>query len=251
MPANGYKSVTVHKKQYEVLKTIAKQKDISISELVKMLIEQYSRPYVRAMIDEIAASRPGFEVPYYAFVLDSKVKDYESTAWVRTEDYVKRMRSPMLYELNDRIRHDLEFNVDKIFILPRNSWSKKEVWKWIAEWLTFRFLREKQIRIFVIKEKTADKALKITEKAGQKTTQIKYYDMGIYGEARDKPASEVVVGYLEIDSQSRSGRYRRISSHDDAEEIKRAKRYFGELKKCAQAIENMGDIEKLQKQPYD
>lgn len=240
MPTNGYKSVTIHQKQYDTLKNIANQKGISIAKLIKILIEQYSRPYVRAMIDEIAANSPDFEVPYHAFVLDSKIKNYESTAWVRTENYVKRMRSPMLFEIEDRIRHDNEFNVDKIFIISRNAWSKKEVWKWIAEWLTFRFLREKQIRIFALKEKIADKIL---------TTQIQYYDMGIYGEARDKPAPEVVVGYLEIDSQSRPGKYRRISSHDDAEEIKRAKRYFGELKKRAQAIENMGDIEKLQEQP--
>jgi hypothetical protein len=249
MPAAGYRSITVHQKYYDALRIIADQKDISVTELIERLIDQYSRPYIRAMIDEIAAKERDFKEPYHAFVLDSKIKHYKSTAWVRTEDYVKRMRDPMLGDLADRIRKDDEFNIDKIFILSQNSWSKREVWKWISDWLTFGLFREKQIRIFVLKQKIADKILATMEKDDQKRKQ--YYDMGIYGEARDKPDSETVVGYLEIDSQSRPGKYKRISSCDDAEEVKRAERHFGELKKGAQAIESSGDIEKLQQQLYD
>lgn len=251
MPAAGYRSVTVRQKQYDALKTIANQRGKSIMELLEMLIEQYSRPYVRAIIDEIAASKSGFEAPYHAFVLDSKTKHYQSTSWVRTEEYVNRMRDPMLRKIEDRIRNDDELNVDKIFILSPDSWNKKEVWRWIAEWLTFRYLREKQLRIFVLKEKTAGEILATKQKGDQKTTQRKYYDMGIYQLAQDISDPWDTVGYLKIDDQSRPGQYTRIRRCDDVEEVKRAERYFADFKKKAQAIENMGDIERLQKQSYD
>lgn len=249
MPAAGYRSITVHQKYYDALRIIAHQKNISIKELVEELIEQYSRPYVRAMIEKITADEPGFEAPYHAFVLDSKIKYYESTSWVRTEDYAERMRGPMLLELAERIRHDDEFNIDKVFILSQNSWNKKKVLKWIREWLTFRFLRERQIRIFVLREKNADEILAAMEKDDQKRTQ--YYDMGIYGEDRDQPTPEVVAGFLEVDSQSRPGEYRLFLSLDEAEEVRKADKYFEELKKRAQTIEDERDLANLQEQSYD
>lgn len=249
MPVAGYRSVTIHQKYYDALRAIAEQKEISVTELIEKLIDQYSRPYIRAMIDEIAAKERDFKEPYHAFVLDSKIRYYKSTSWVRTEDYVKRMRDPMLGDLADRIRKDDEFNIDKIFIISKDSWCNREVWKWITDWLTFGLFREKQLRIFVLKQITAGRILAGMERDDQKREQ--YYDMGIYGETRDKPDHETVVGYLQIDSQSRPGEYKRISSCDEAEEVKKAERYFGELKKGAQPIESSEDIEMLRKQPYD
>jgi hypothetical protein len=249
MPAPGYRSVTVHQKHYDALKSIADRKDTSITELLGKLIEQYSRPYVRAMIEKITANEPDFEAPYHAFVLDPKIKYYASTSWVRTEDYAERMRGPMLLELAERIRVDDDFSIEKILILSQDSWNKKKVLKWIREWLTFRFLRENQIRIFVLKQKIADKMLASVEKDDQKRRQ--YYDMGIYAEARDKPAPEEVVGFLEIDSQSRPGNYGLVLSLKDPAETKRAEKYFGELRKWATIIEDERDLAKLQEQSYD
>ena len=257
MPATGYRSVTVHQEQYDVLKTIAHQKDKAITELIEMLIEMYSKPYVRAFIDEVASkeeppgTKLGFEAPFYSFVLDRRnIKHYESTSWVRTEDYVKKMCDSMLgRKISDRIRDDDEFKVDKIFILSRDSWNKKEVWRWIAEWAYLRFLREKQLSIFVLKEKTADEMLATKEKVNQE--KRKYYDMGIYKLAQDIPDPWDTVGYLTIDDHSRPGPYTRIRRSDDVEEVKRAQRYFADFKKKAEPIENLGDIERLQKQPYD
>lgn len=248
MPTAGYRSVTVHQKHYDALRSIADQKGTSITELLEKLIEQYSRPYVRAMIEKITANEPDFEAPYHAFVLDPQIKYYASTSWVRTEDYAERMRGPMLLELAERIRKDDEFSIEKILILSQDSWNKKNVLKWIREWLTFRFLRENQIRIFVLKQKVADEILAAVEKDDQKRRQ--YYDMGIYGEARDKPAPEDVVGFLEIDPQSRPKEYRLVLSLKDAATVKRAEKYFGEFRKCATVIEDERDLAKLQGKSY-
>lgn len=250
MPATGYRSVTVHQKYYDDLKSIAHQKGISITELIEKLIKQYSRPYIRATLEMITADKPDFKAPYHAFVLDREnTKYYESTAWVRTEDYAKRMHVPMLLELEDRFYQDDEFTVNKIFILSQNSWSKKAVWEWINQWLAFRSLRKKQLSIFVLKEKIADEIIATLEKDDQK--RKRYFDMGIYVEARGKRAPDDTVGYLEIDSRSHPGDYKLIRFHDDAEEVNRAERYFGELKKNAQAIEDILDLAKLQQTPYD
>lgn len=257
MPAIGYRSVTIHQEQYDVLKNIAQQKDKTITELIEMLIEMYSKPYVRAFIDEVASkeeppgTKLGFEAPFHNFVLDRRnIKHYESTSWVRTEDYVKKMRDSMLgHKISDRIRDDDEFKVDKIFILSRDSWNEKEVWRWIAEWTYLRFLREKQLNIFVLKEKTADKIFAINEKINQE--KRKYYDMGIYKLTRDKPDPWDTVGYLTINEHSKPGPYIRIRRGDDPEEVERAERYFTILEKKAQPIKSLEDIEKLQKQSYD
>jgi hypothetical protein len=250
LPARGYKSVTVGQKYYDDFKEIADKKHMPVAKLAEWLIEQYSRPYIRALIDEVATKKRGFEVPYQDFVLDPKIKDYKSTAWVRSEDYVKQVGFAYLV-IEDRVRHDDEFKAERVFIVSQNSWDKKEVWKMIGEWLIFRFLREEQFKIFVLREKIADKILTIKDKDDQQKTLTKYYDMGIYAEARDKPTVEVVVGYLEINPQSRPGEYARVSSLDNPKEIKDAERYFAELEKHAQIIENAADLEKLEKQSYD
>jgi len=256
MPATGYKSLTVRQELYEVIKDIAKEKNKNITELVEMLIELYNKPYVRAFIDEVASSeempatKPLFVEPFHDFVLDRRyIKHYESTSWIRTEDYVKKMRESMLGpEISKRIRDDDNFKVDKIFILSQDSWNKKEVLRWIAEWAYVRFLREKQVNMFVLKEKTAEEVLAI--KDGDKEKR-KYYDMGIYRLSEDLLDPWDTVGYLKIDEHSNPGPYKRIRRSEDSEELKRAEKYFAELKKKAQPIENLEDIEKLRKQPYD
>jgi hypothetical protein len=249
MPAAGYRSITVHQKYYDALRIIANQKGISITELIEQLIEQYSRPYVRAMIEKSVADEPDFEEAYHAFVLDPKIKYYESTSWVRTEEYAQRMRGPMLLELAQRILRDDEFNVDKIFILSKDSWNKREVLKWIREWLTFRFVREKQIRLFVLKENIAEKTLAPSLRDAK--IREKYYDMGIYGESRGTLSPETVVGFLEIDPKSRPKEYKLILLRNDVEEVKRAEKYFEEFMKHAQVVEDERDLAKLQEQSYE
>jgi hypothetical protein len=258
MPAIGYRSVTIHREQYDVLKSIAKQKDKTITELVEMLIELYSKPYVRAFIDEVASSKEeisstkfGFEEPFHSFVLDERnVKHYESTSWIRTEDYVKKMRESMLArKMKDRIQDDDEFKIDKIFVISRDSWNKKEVWRWIAEWAYLRFLREKQLNLFFLKEKTADEVLAIEGETDQE--KRKCYDMGIYKLGIDLVDPWDTVGYLPINKNSDPGRYKRFRLGEDPEEVKKAERYFDDLKKKAQPIKKLEDIEKLQGQPYD
>jgi hypothetical protein len=252
MPVTGYKSITIDQEHYSDFKAIADRKQISVSKLIEWLIEQYSRPYIRAMIDEIAARKRSFEVAYQNFVLDPNMNHYQSTAWVRSEDYIEKVDRPAFEFVDSRVRRESDFNIERIFILSRGSWDNKEVWKMIGEWLLFRFIREKQVKIFVLSEKVADKILSIKEKdTNQEKKLFRYYDMGIYGRTRDRPAFEVVVGYLEVNPQSKPGDYDRVSSHEDAQEIKTAERYFGELKKCAQTIEELKDIAKLQEQPYD
>jgi hypothetical protein len=256
MPATGYRSVTIHQEQHDILKTIAAQKDKAVTELVEMLIELYSKPYVRAFIDEAASSEEGsgtglgFEAPFHDFVLDLRnIKNYESTSWIRTEDYVKKMHDSLLgRKISDRIRDDDEFKVDKIFILSPDSWNKKEVWRWIAEWAYLRFLRERQLNLFVLKEKTAEEMLAIRGKVDEE--KRKYYDMGIYKLAKDIADPWDTVGYLTIDDHSNPRAYRRFRVGEDAEEVKRAERFFGDLKKKAQLIRNLEDIETLQQQSY-
>ena len=249
MPAVGYRSVTIPQKYYDALRLIAEQNDSSITEVLVKLIDQFSRPYVRAMIEKITSNEPDFEAPYHAFVLDLKIKYYASTSWVRTENYVERMRGPMLLEFAERIRTDDDFKIDKIFVLSDESWNKNNVLKWIREWLTFRFLRENQIRIFTIKQKTAEKILLPMEKDEKKREQ--YYDMGIYGEARDKPTPETTVGFLDIDVHSRPREYKLVSSLKEPKEVKTAERYFEELRKSANVVEDERDIMKLQEQSYN
>lgn len=249
MPADGYKSITVRSKYYVALKAIADNKNTSITQIVESLVEKYSRPFIRAMIDEITARNRSFHVPYEDFVLDPKIKIYESTAWVRSEAYTKHVGHHMLV-IEDRVRHDPEFKAERVFIVPQISWEKKGVWKMIGEWLLFRFLREDQFSIFVIRENRVEKILTIEDKDGQEKNLTKYYDMGIYAEPRDKQNAETVVGFLEVDAQSRPGQYTRFSSKVDPKEIENAEKYFKKLRKHAQIIEDTEDLEKLEKQPY-
>jgi hypothetical protein len=151
MPTSGYKSVTIHQKNYEDAQIIANQKKISVSELFEWLLNQFSQPYVRAMVElytpDKDPNKPIFVNPYHAFVLDErKVKYYQSVSWVLTPEYAKIMHEPLLRALENRVYADDEFNVDKLFILSSKSWKTKEVWEWINQWWGYSSLRKRPPR---------------------------------------------------------------------------------------------------------
>jgi hypothetical protein len=246
----GRKSVTISDRSYDHLKTLARNKEMSATELAEFLVDQYSRPYVRAFIDETARGAP-WQKTYEDIVLDPKIKSYQSTVWVRTKDYVDNV-GPPYWTIDKRIRDpDDLFSHEKIFIISRNSWDKKEVWDWIGYWLIYCSLREEKFRLFIIKEKDADPIA--TDKDTARILS-QYYDMGIYKEAPDKGGSEDMVGFLQIDEKSRpSARppYVRFSSRVNAAIIRDAEKYFGCFKKCAQTMKTIEDFVRLRNQQYD
>lgn len=254
MPTPGYRSVTIHQKHYEDAQIIANQKSLSVSDLFEWLLDQFSQPYVRAVVELVTAdkgsNKPKFVAPFHAFVLDErKVKFYQSVSWVRTPEYAKRMHEPLLRELENRFYKDDEFNVDKLFILSSESWKTKEVWEWINQWLAFRSLRKKQLRIFVLRQKTAEGILRKLEKDDER--RKRYFDMGIYKAAQGKQDSNDTVGFLEIKTQSQPGDYTLFRAREDAKEVETAERYFDALKRSAERIEGIESLPMLEKQSYD
>lgn len=219
---------------------MALNKKLSVSELTEFLVEQYSRPYVRAFIDETAKGGRGWQEAYEDIVLDQKIKSYISTAWIRTKEYIVNVGRP-LWMIDRRSREDESFNVEKMFIISPNSWYEKDIWEWIGYWLIY-CIREERFRIFIVKEKDAYQAT---------NNVTKYYDMGIYKEASDREEAEVVVGYLTIDEKSNPGPYQRFSSRDTPEEKSNAEHYYKELKKCAQTMKTIEDFTRIRAQDYD
>lgn len=249
MPTPGFKSVSLHQKYYDALSEIAKQKNVSVTTLLETLVGQYSEPYVRAVIEQITTNRTDFKAPYHEFVQDLKIKRYQSTSWVRTEEYVERMRYPMLLDLESRIRKDNALDIDKVFILSKESWGKKEVWKWITQWLTFKFYREDQINLFVIREKVAAEILAAREPDEEK--RKRYYDMGIYAVERDKWSPNDAVGFLKIGTRSEPDGYDLVRFGDDTKEVKRAEDCFEVLQRKARSVKDIIDLRELQQEDYD
>jgi len=238
MPAKGFTSITVHKDKYETIKRLADSQGQTVTHLVEYLIAQYSHPDRRALIDETASNGftrvewkwPG---PYEDIVSDPSIKNYKSTAWIRSKDYISKA-GPPLWKIDKRIREDEKFSVERMFIVSQNAWGSNEVWEWLGNWLIYCFLRVEKFKIFLAKEKDA---------MGRKIPE-RYYDMGIYG---DPPR---IVGYLSLDSKSAPLSYTWVSPLD-VKEIKNACRYFKELKSCARIVKNFEDFERLRKQAYD
>jgi hypothetical protein len=234
---------------------IAKKQDKSqIQALYDEIVEKYnSEIKFQKAILEIYKRARGFEESYHDFVLDLRVKNYRSTSWVRTEEYAKIMRGPLLHEYQHRLSNESDFKVEKVFILSLKSWDKDGVWKWIEEWLTFRYMREDQIRIFVLRETDARNLIATQEWKTVKDTE-KYFDMGIYEEVEDNQnpdkIREVVVGFLSVDEQSLPGEYRRVSSIYNDEEVNRAKTFFPELEKRSREILSIRDLDDIKGQPY-
>jgi hypothetical protein len=254
MPTPGYRSVTIHQKYYEDAQIIASQKGLSVSELFEWLLDEFSQPFVRAKMEQITANKdsnvPKFIAPFHAFVLDErKVKYYQSTSWVRTPEYAKRMHEPLLRELENRIYRDDEFNVDKLFIVSSESWKTKEVWEWINQWLAFASLRKKQLRIFVLRQKTAEEILRKLEKDDER--RKRYFDMGIYRATQERQDQNDTVGFLEIETKSQPGSYTLFRALEDAEQIETAEKYFDALKRSAERIEDIESLPMLEKQSYD
>ena len=254
MPTSGYKSVTIHQKDYEDAQIIANQKKISVSELFEWLLTQFSQPYVRAMVEYYTPdkdpNKPLFVNPYHAFVLnENEVKYYQSVSWVLTPEYAKIMHEPLLRALENRVYSDDEFNVDKLFILSSESWKTKEVWEWINQWWGYSSLRKRQFRIFVLRQKTAEEILRKLEKDDER--RKRYFDMGIYRAAQETQDPYDSVGFLEIKAQSQPGDYKLFRADKAPIEVETAERYFDALKRSADRIESNESLPMLEKQSYD
>jgi hypothetical protein len=235
---------------YERLKALARKKEMSATELAEFLINQYSQPYTRAFIDEEAKGKKWQEI-YEDIILDPKIECYQSTCWVRTPDYIRNV-GPPYWTIDRRLRNPEDpFNVERMFIISKDSWGRKEVMEWLSYWAIVCFSARAKFRIFIIKEKDADRI--VTDK---NTGQVlsKYYDMGIYRSAPGKGSAWIFVGFLQIDEESRPvlpDPYKRYSSSDSPTIVKDAEKYFKDLKEHALAMESSKDFAKLQKQPYD
>ncbi|MEM2146439.1 MAG: hypothetical protein QW279_13840 [Candidatus Jordarchaeaceae archaeon] len=246
MPVPGRKSITISEDTYQTLRTLARKREMSATELAEFLIDQYSQPFIRTFIDEIARGA-GLQESYEDIISDTKIGCYLSTCWIRTKDYIKNI-GPIYWVIDKRLRNpnDLVI-VEKIFIISRSSWSIKEVWDYIGYWLIYCSLPEEKFKLFIIKEKDADR-IAIEKDTGRILSE--YYDMGIYKEISEKKSPDVIVGFLSIDEESRPGPYRKFFSIDSPEVTMNAERYFEALKTGAYHLKTIQDFVELQKQKY-
>jgi len=247
MPVPGRKSVTISEKMYDLLRTLARKKEMSATELAEFLIDQYSRPFIRTFIDEIAKG-VGLQEAYEDIVLDQRIRGYLSTCWIRTKDYIHNV-GPIYWVIDKRLRNPQDLlRVEKLFMISRSSWSIKEVWDYIGYWLIYCSLPEEKFKMFIIKEKDADQRV-IEKDTGKILSQ--YYDMGIYKETPEKKSSEVIVGFLQINENSRPGPYKRFSSRESLKVTMDAEKYFKDLKDHVQQIRTIEDFMRLRNQKYD
>jgi hypothetical protein len=231
----GFTSISIHKEKYDILKAIAQQKGLAVTKLAEWLISQYSRPDIRAMIDEeLRRAEYDWPGPYLDIVTNPDIKNYKSTAWVRTEDYIDNVGS-QLWKIDRRFHDDDKFKVERVVILSSNAWLKKRVWTWIGNWLVYNFLRPENFKLFIVREKDLI----------QKGIDQKCYDMGIYGEP------PVGIGYLDLTKASTTESYTYVPVGPDDKEAKKAEKCFDEIKRCGQAIDTDEGFRIIRKQPYN
>lgn len=236
MPVKGYTSITIPRETYNRVKKIAESKNWSATELIKYLVDRYEDPETRALIDE---SIPGpaevvwkWPGPYEQIILDPKVKNYYSIAWIRSKGYIDKAGRPQ-WVVDERIRGEGDFRVEKIFIVSQNAWGENEVWQWIGKWFTYAnpFAFGEKVKLFVVKEKECRK----------KEKDERYYDIGIYGDQ--------LVGFLELDELSNPKAYTWISL--PREKIEKALSIFQKIKRSSVPLKTVEDFERLRKEAYD
>lgn len=234
MCAEGKTTITVQKELYKRIKEIASSKKLTVAELIEeafSVYEKEERPrlYIDSILRTLDISPDhsfrwpaGFPAtlpydPYYMILMDPKVREYFSTAWIRSKEYIKNVGYPQFRPLGRTLLGELK--VQKILILPENALTNENVREWVQRWIVVKNIFDdlkvtlgEMFHLFIVWEK----------KARAEGIHEKYYDMGIYG--------DLVVGYLELSEKSDALSYTWVNRE---EEKKAAREAFKKLIDCA------------------
>ena len=236
---NGFTTITVRRETYKKISEVAKSKGWSTAEIVEDMLKFYEErerwhsvveSFIKAMstLPKRALQWQGFPAeqpadPYQAILSEPDVKDYRSTSWMRSEEYVNdNVGSPQFRPIARVFLDDLK--IQKIIILSPKVWNNKKVWEWVWKWVNLHKVVGDKLQVFVVRE----------EAIPQKEMDRKFLDMGIYG--------DLLVGYLSLNEKSEPVAYGWVKTEL---ELETAKRKFEALKRFAVATQDYVDVDHI------
>lgn len=235
-------SVTVHVETFKKIKRFADPINLSAAKFVELLISEYEKNPIPLItgetVEEIIYPRavewkwPG---PYTAIIADKRIKEYRSTEWIRTKEYIDRCGPPFT-AIDQRIRdRDDAIRVSKICVVSREAWDEQTVWNWIGGWLQYRLWGfDEKVFVHVIRQDVATRALRSYD------DHERYFDMGIY--------DKLGVGFLKVTKDSSPSGY---TQRWTKSEIEVAGSAFEKLREMTDELKDLPDLTRLQAARYD
>lgn len=241
MPKKGYTTITIRTESYEEITRIAHSVGYSSVEIIDYLLRLFkeygqghliTQPMLKALgvlPEHEYTWKHAFPAesslePYQAILMEPDVKDYKSTAWIRSKEYVDNVGYPQFRPASRAFLGLLK--IQKMFILSKEALNNKKVSAWIQQWIVLQNMIESvqsgMLQIFVVDQENIPKG-KINEK---------YFDMGIYG--------DIVVGYLELDEMSKPLAYTWTSKKEELETAENAFKELKELHAKRKEYEKLG-----------